>query len=100
MPQPEVQYIPQEKMCVIKGDLQSPSLYNKEGNVVERRERFSGPFNLKVVMDDILTHGEAVALAFKEVREDRMRNILCVIFDKVQIQCPEEVKEGSVDDIL
>ena len=100
IPQPKVEYIPQQKTCVIKGDLQPPPLYTKEGSVVECRQRFGGEFTLQVVMDDILTHGDAVALSFRDVIEDKTKNILCVLFDKVQIQSPNEVKEGCLDEIL
>jgi hypothetical protein len=100
IPTPKVDYIPQEKKCIIKGQVQEPPLYKKECTVIELKKRFSGEFTIEVVLDNILTHGDAVALTFNKVIEDKTNNLFLVLFDKVKVRVGETPTEGTIDEIM
>jgi hypothetical protein len=100
IPTPKVDYIPQEKKCIIKGEVHQPALYKKEGTAIELKKRFSGEFTIEVVLDNILTHGDAVALTFNKVIEDKTNNLFLVLFDKVKVRVGETPTEGTIDEIM
>ena len=65
---PKVDFIPQEKKCIIKGEVNQPALYKKECSVVEYSKCFTGEFTVEVVLDEVLTQGDALVLTFKTSR--------------------------------